>query len=455
MSGDGVDRTRPPEPGSLRPFHFPDVTAGRLGNGLEVRVARMARLPLVSVKLVLPAGESRLGHGRAGLAVLTGDALEGGTRHRSGAELAEALERLGANLSVSTGWDATTVSLSCMADRLADALPLLAETVLEPAFPADEVERTRSQRLARIQERLKDPGSLAHDAAARFIYADDVPYARPLGGTVESVEPVGPDDARALVDAHFLPLGAGAVVVGDVDADEVEALLEAHFGAWDGEAPPPDDPEAAPRSRERRVHLVHRPGAVQSELRLGHVGVSRTTDDYFPLTVVNTVLGGSFTSRLNRTLREEKGYTYGVRSRFAMRRGPGPFTISTAVESEVTADAVAEALRQVETLLGEGPTDEEVESARDYTTGVFPLRLETTGQVAGRIAELLVYGLPDDYWSHYREGIRGVPTDEALAAARRRIRPDEMAVVVVGDADEVRASLEARELGPVEVHEPA
>lgn len=445
---------QPPGPGAIRPFDFPEVESGELENGLEIRVARLPRLPVVSVTLVLNAGESWLDASRAGLAVLTGDALEGGTEEHPGSEFAEALESLGAQLSVRTGWDATSVQLSCHADRLAEALPLLAGVVRRPALPDDEVLRVRSQHLAGLEQRRKEPSKLALDHTLRAVYAEDVPFARPTAGLVDAVSTLDRDDALGFAREAYRPGDGGLVVAGDVDRGEVEDLAMDHLGGWSGEGRGRPDFEARPRSRERRVVVVDRPGSVQSEIRMGHVGIRKTSDDYFPLLVFNTLLGGTFTSRLNRKLREERGFTYGVRSRFSTRRLPGPFTISTAVETAVTAEAVRDALGVVETVLAEGPTEEEVASARDYIVGVFPLRFETTRQVSSRVAELIVYGLEKDYHARYRDRIRAVSTEDAMAAARRNVRPEEMAIVIVGDAGRVREPLEALDVGPVSVVEP-
>ena len=401
--------------------------------------------------LVLDAGEGLLDGARAGLAVLTGDCLEGGTEKRTGVELAEALETIGVGLSIVTGWDSTTVSLSCMADRLDDAMGFLAEVILQPTFPADEVERIRGQRLAAIHQREMDPVGIATTASRRLTYAEGVPYGRPLGGTVESVGPFIPDSAAGFVTARYRPAGSGLVVVGDVDARQVRSLVETHFGEWSGGAELRREIDTEPRTRERGIVVVHRADAVQSEIRIGHVGQARSTPQYFSLRVLNTVLGGAFTSRLNLNLREEHGFTYGVRSRFLVRRGAGPWCVSTAVGTDVTANAVHEALSEITTLVTEGPTEEEVGAARDYLSGVFPLELETTGQIAARIAELLVYDLPDDYYEDYRDRIRSVTLEEAHEAARRCIRPDEMTVVVGGDAEEVQGPLEELGWGPVTV----
>ena len=440
-----------PPAGPVRSFDFPPVQAEALDNGLRIRSVQVGRLPVVTAMVVLDAGEGLLDDSRGGLSVLTGDCLEGGTAKRTGVELAEALETIGAGLSVGTGWDSTTVSLSCMADRLDDAMGLLAEVLTQPTFPDDEVERIRGQRLAAIRQREMDPVAIATTASRRLTYAEGVPYGRPLGGTAESVGPFSPNAAAGFVAARYRPQGSGLVVVGDVDAGQVRSLVETHFGEWGGVTELRPEIDAESRTRERGIVVVDRVDAVQSEIRIGHVGQARSTPHYFPLRVLNTVLGGAFTSRLNLNLREENGFTYGVRSRFLVRRGAGPWCVSTAVGTDVTADAVHEAVTEITTLVAEGPTEEEIDAARDYLAGVFPLQLETTGQIAARIAELLIYELPDDYYAGYRDRIRSVTLEEAHEAARHCIRPDEMTVVVGGDAKEIQGPLEELGWGPVTV----
>ncbi|MFH1766270.1 MAG: pitrilysin family protein [Gemmatimonadota bacterium] len=449
-----LDRSRVPESGSVRSFDFPPVLSSSLSNGLVLKMARMTRVPLVTVTVVLDAGEALLSDASGGLAVLSGEGLEGGSPRLSGPELAEALEGIGTGLSIRTGWDSTTASLTCLAERMEEAVALLAEALLRPAFPPDEIDRFRDQRLAVIRQRKMDPGSLADDAAAHFFYSDSSPYHRPLAGTRESVERFGPEETRSFVSEHYKPSGAGIVVVGDVEVSEVEALARGHFGDWDGKVRERQPAGAEPRFRERRVLVVDRPGSVQSEIRIGQVGVPRSTPHFFPLKVFNTVLGGAFTSRLMLTLREEQGFTYGVRSRFSLRRDAGHFGISMAVATEVTAAAVREALAELEGLLEDGPTEKEVERARDYIAGVFPLHLETTGQVAARIGELQVYDLPDDFFGNYRDRVREVTAEMALAAGRETIRPQEMVVVVAGDAKGIRGPLRDLGFGPVEVVSP-
>ena len=448
------DRSVPPSPGPIRPYEFPDVATTRLANGIPLRtVVPKTPLPLVTAMVVLKAGETASPAGQAGLAFLTSAALEGGTTARSGKELAHALEEIGASFGGATGWDSTTVAVSCLAEHLPLAMGLLAEMVRSPAFEHAEFDRFKAQRLAGARQRLMDPATLAKDAHARFMHRDDDTYARPLVGTEASLEGLSDDDAHAFVASCYGPAAAEVVVAGDVEPSEAAAAAEEAFGSWDAATAPVAEPRVGPRGRERVVHVVDRPGAVQSEIRTGHPGVARSVPDYLAVQVMNLTLGGSFSSRLNLNLRERNGFTYGVRSGFAARRGPGPFSVSTAVETKVTGAATREILREIESIAADGPTADEVLSAVSYLAGIFPLRLETTGQLASRIAEMIVHDLPEDYYRSYRDRVRQVAPEEAVQAARRHLRPDELCTVVVGDAAAVAPQLEALGTGEVVVHE--
>ena len=446
-------RAAPPSPGPVRPFDFPAHTATRLANGIVLRTLPKTPFPLVTAMVVLKAGETASPAGHAGLAFLTSTALEGGTTQHSGKELAHALEEIGATFGAAAGWDSTTAAVSCMAEHLPLALALLAEMVRSPAFEPAEFQRFKAQRLAGARQRLMDPATLAKDAHARFMYRDDDTYARPLVGTEASLAPLSPGDARSFVARRYGPAAVELVVVGDVEPSEAEAAAEEAFGDWIAGTEEVVEPRAGPRSRERVVHVVNRPGAVQSEIRTGHPGIRRSAPDYLAVQVMNLTLGGSFSSRLNLNLRERNGFTYGVRSGFAARRGPGPFYVSTAVETKVTGAALGEILGEVESIAADGPTEDEVRSATSYLAGVFPLRMETTGQLASRIAEMIVHDLPGDYYRSYRDRVRRVSPQEAVQAARRHLRPGELCTVVVGDAEAISPQLDALGAREVVVHE--
>ncbi|HSH45829.1 MAG TPA: pitrilysin family protein, partial [Longimicrobiales bacterium] len=450
----GPDRTRAPEPAPVRPFDFPPVHRERLAgdDSPELLVAHRGDLPLVTVELVVEAGASAERAPQAGIARLTANALEAGTTTRDEEALAWELESLGIQLNTAAGWDAASVEMTVHVDRLDQALGLLAEIVRRPAFPEDVVARMRDEQRADILQRKKEPRALASDAAAWFIFADDVPYGRSLLGSDASVEGLDADALRAFHQERYRGGSAALLMAGDVQPDRARDLARRHFGDWKGSASDTDSFDVTPRVDRTTVFIVHRPGSVQSEIRMGHVGVERTHRDYFPLAVMNHILGGAFTSRLNMSLRERHGFTYGARSAFALRRRPGPFSIDVAVASDVTARAIQEALKEIHGLREDGPTEQEMDSARDYLRGVLPLRLETTSQLASRVSELVVYDLPDDYFDHYRDRIAAVPADEVRRVAREAVRPESMAIVVVGDADQIRGDLEALDLGPIQVH---
>jgi zinc protease len=450
-----VDRTRPPAPGPLRPFHFPPARRGRLPNGLEVVVAEAPGLPVATLELVFPGGARAEPPERAGLASFVSSLLESGAGERGGAEVAETVDALGLDLQTGISWDVSSVGLTALRARLEPGVALLADLVQRPTFPADEVDRIREERLSALAQRRADPGGLADELALHYLFADGVPYGRRLTGVAETLGSMTRTDARDFHAAHFRPVGATLVAAGDVTLEEVEALAERCFGGWEGAPPPLPAPAPAPRYDRTTLVLVDRADAVQSEVRVVHPGVPRDTGDYVETQVMNAVLGGTFASRLNLNLRERLGYTYGINSSFTHRRLFGTFSVSSAVQSEGTVHAVSEILREMRGMREAPVKPAELDDARSYLAGVFPLTMQTTSGLASRLTTLVVYGLPDDYWDGYRERILAVGADDALRAARERLHPEAATVVVVGDAKALRAGLEALEVGPVVEVDPA
>jgi zinc protease len=448
-----AERSRAPEPGPVRSFEFPRVERSALESGLAVLSAQSGTLPLVTVRAVLDAGATAERRGEEGLAWLTAQALDGGTAARSGEALAWQLERLGAQLSTSATWDAAHVFFSTRSDRLGEALDLLAEIVRRPAFPEREIERLRGEQLADMLQRRSDPRALGDDAAARYIFAEEQTYGRTVLGLEAVVGHLTADAARAFHDRHYRPGRAAIVVVGAVDAGTVRREVARAFSGWTGEGATTDAPGTTARHDRTTVHIVDRPSAVQSELRIGHVGVPRHHDDYYPLLVMNAIIGGAFTSRLNLNLREKHGFTYGVRSAFAFRRAAGPFVIQTAVASDVTARAVEETLYELRRLCTDGVTDEEVRSASDYLAGTLPLEMQTTQQLAARVAELHTFDLPADYFESFGNRLRAVTADDVMHAARKHLQLDRLAVVCVGNADAIENDLVALGIGDVIRHD--
>lgn len=446
-----VDRSRPPAPGPVRPFRFPHVERTALPNGLNVLAARHGQLPLVAAALVVEGGASGEPAASAGLAHLVARALDSGTRDRSADQLAWALERLGVEFHAEARWDGAILGIMAPRERLEAALDIFAEIARSPAFRPEEADRLRDEQIADILQRQKDPRALASDSAARLIYAPGVPYGRPLIGTRRSVAGLTAADARAFFERWYGPGGGALLLVGDIQAGEARALAESRFGDWAGTPPSPASLGVSPRVDQATIFVVDRPDSVQSEIRVGDVGVERGHPDYFALLVMNSLLGGAFTSRLNMNLREKHGFTYGVHSRFAFRRRPGPFMIQTAVATDVTARALEEILREVGRLRQAGAPLDEVAAARDYLAGTQPLELQTSQQLAGWLTDLVIHDLPDDYFDTYRERIMAVTPEDVQRVAREHIRPDRFATVIVGNAAGVVEELKALGAGPVEI----
>ncbi|HEX6746408.1 MAG TPA: pitrilysin family protein [Longimicrobium sp.] len=446
-----VDRALAPPRGPLRPFRFPPVHRRRLANGVNLLVAEMHSFPVVTVDVVFDAGGLTENREHAGVAAITTALLESGAGEMDADEIAERVDGLGISLDSGVSWDTGQSGFTCLRARLEPAFGVLADILRRPTFPEREVERARDERMATIQQRRGTPSTLADEAESRWVFAPGSSFGRPLGGLLRTVAEVSRDAVAAFHAARYRPAGATLVAAGDVTADEVQALAERWFGDWEGAPDPVAPADVRPRLDRTTIIVVDRPGSVQSEIRVGHVGIERAAPDYFAVSVLNAILGGTFSSRMNLNLRERLGYTYGASSSFASRRQPGLFTMSTAVQTEVTAHSVSEMLREMRELQHEPVTGAELDDARNFLAGVFPLGLQTTDGVASKLSTIVTYGLPDDYYDGYRDGLLSVTAAEVQEAARRRLWPDRAAVVIVGDAEKIRGELEALDVGPVQV----
>ncbi|MEP6690621.1 MAG: pitrilysin family protein [Gemmatimonadaceae bacterium] len=438
-----------PTPGTPRAYRFPQFEAHRLENGLRIIVAPVAKLPIVSLILLVDAGSTgeqiRLG----GIATLTARALLEGTATMPGDVLTSRVESLGASLAADADWDVATVGMTVMSSRLREALALVGEVVRAPAFPTRDVERLKAERLAEILQLRAEPRGLADEMLGRFVYNDASRYAAPEHGSAASVSLLTRDEVARFYAERYRPGAATLVVAGDVTVDDAVSMAREAFGAWAGTTPPASTTTDLPARRSRAVHVVDKSDAPQSELRIGHVGVSREHPDFFPLTVMNAVLGGLFSSRINLNLREAHAYTYGAFSGFDWRRGAGPFIVSSAVRTDVTVGAATEVLAEIDRIRAEPITESELSLAADYLGGVFPIRYETVADIARALSAFVVYGLPIDYFDSYRSKIAAVTIDDVQRVAREQLRPEHLQIVVVGDSAQVRGPLEAMGFGPV------
>ena len=445
------DRSHPPQAGPPSALRLPAIQKRTLSNGLPVWIVELHDVPVAQVNLVVFSGTANDAPGKYGAASLAAAMLEEGAGSRSALEIADAVDYLGADLGTTTTSDASAVRLHVPVARLADALPIMADVALRPTFPKDELERQRQQRLTSLLQGRDDPSTMSAVAFSRVLYGRGHRYGTPQMGTAETIKTFTSDDLRGTYASAFRPDRAVLLAVGDITADQVMPLFEKGFGAWKASGAAAS--EKLPATGEppaRQVYLVDKPGAPQSQIRIGRIGVPRSTADYFPIQVMNTVLGGSFTSRLNNNLREVHGYAYGASSSFDMRGEAGPFVAAAGVQTDKTSEALKEFFNELNAILKPVPADE-LARAKNYVSLRFPSAFETTGDVSRRLEDALVYKLQDDYFSTYVQNIQAVTGADVQRVAQKYIRPDRLAVVVVGDLKAIEAGIRALNLGPVTV----
>ena len=444
-----VDLAKPPVLGTPKGLSLPAVVTRELPNGLRLMIVEQHELPLADFVLVVRNGGETDEPGKLGTATLATSLLKEGTTTRTSLQIADQEAFLGVSVFAGGGWDATTVELHTPTAQLDSALALFADIALRPAFPATELERLRKTRLTSLLQVKDRAPEIANRAYAAILYGSAA-YGRPLTGDEPSTNAIQQADVRRFYDAYFRPNNATLLVVGDVRPDDVERRVRALFGGWERHEVPVTNYGQPATAKGTTIYLVDKPGAAQSSFRIGVVGVARTTEDYFPLTVMNTVLGGSFTSRLNNNLRETKGYTYGANSGFAMRRAPGPFTASAEVVAAKTDSALIEFMKELRAIHDTVPVDE-LEKAKRYLQLQLPGRFETTGGIAGQLSQLVTYDVPLSFYNSYTQNIAAVTQADVQRVARKHIDPDRLAIVIVGDRKSIEPTLKATGIGQVTV----
>ena len=454
-----VDRTRLPVPGTGGAFRFPRIARRVLANGLEIRAVSHHAVPVVSTVLLMPGGASADPADRPGLAALTADLLDEGSGGREALAVADAIARVGGDLDVDVGPDQTTVALVTLGRFLEQGLAIVVELAAAPTLGEADFERVRKLRIERLRQMRDHAPAVAERAFARLVYGTH-PYGHVGLGTETSLSAVTLDELRAFHRALYTPANATVVIVGDHPAP---VLLDAAAAAFDGWTALASDLQVNPASGlasppwrpSTRLAMVPRPGSAQSELRIGQVCAARSTPDYHALVVLNTVLGGQFVSRVNLNLREDKGYTYGARTGIDLRRGMGPFVFQTSVQTEVTAAAITEALREIHDIRDvRPPTAAELETARAAVTLGFPRGFETAQQVSRSVAQLALHGLPDSYFEEFVPEVNRVTIDDLARVAVTYLDPARMVTLVVGDRERIGDSLASLGMGEPVLVEP-
>jgi zinc protease len=448
------DRTKPPELGPPPRVSLPPILTRQLPNGLKLMIVEQHELPLADFLLLVGSGETVDPVDKTGVANLTSAMLREGTMSRKSLDIADQIAFLGINLTPRSSWESSTLSLHTPTAQLDSALALFADVALHPSFPTNEFERIRRNRLTELLQ-LRDQGpAIANDAFPAIIYGNAHPYGAPQLGTEASVKSLTTADLQSYYQVNFRPNNATLIVVGDVNAAQIEQKINALFGNWErGNVLQPNYSEP-PKSGVTTIYLIDKPGAAQSSFRIGSIGVPRSTRDYFALTVMNTILGGSFSSRLNQNLREKRGYTYGAGSRFDMRRAAGPFTASAEIVSAKTDSALLEFMKELNGIRQSVPPDE-LSRAKRYLQLQLPASFETMQQISNALEPVALYGLPLDYYNNYVQNIEGVTQADVARVAQQYINPGSLAVVIVGDRKTIEQGLKAISVGPIAIRDIA
>ncbi len=449
-----ADRSRLPPSGALAPFQFPAIQRTPLGNGLQVWTIEQRAVPLITVLLLLRRGSAADPAGHEGLAAITGDLLDEGAGALDALEFHEALGRIGGQIDTEVSADATLLGLTVLS-RFADrGFSLLGDMIQRPRLERADFDRVRDLRLNRLIQMRDLPPALADRAFTELLYQSH-PYGHLAIGSEGSLRALTLADVQQFHAHTYSPQGATVIAAGDASHDELRALIADALRDWSGTTADRqgDRVTSTPPPPAGRLALLHRAGAAQSELRLGHVSIARSDPDYTRLLVLNMVLGGQFVSRINMNLREKRGYTYGARTSFDTRRGPGPFVLQASVQSESTADAIREAVREVEEIRGPRPiTGEELDTGRAALTRGYARNFETAEQVARAATQMALHDLPDDYYSTFVQRVLAIDEASATTAAEQHLHPERMLTVVVGDRDRIGESLETLGLGqPMEL----
>lgn len=447
-----MDRTVPPPAGPAPDVGMPPVERRTLANGFEVWLIEKPEVPLVTVQLLVGAGVAAERPEQSGIALLTAAMLDEGTSSRTALEIADELDFLAATLSTNASYDVSVAGLSSLSRTLPQALALFAEVVTQPAFPDREFERVKREQLTALIQAADQPASLAVEQFALRLYGMSHPYGRVPEGSYAVLDQMSRSDVESFYQSYYRPNNSTLLVVGDVTAAALFPLVESLFGGWERGAVPESPPAPTPAPQPAtRIFLVDKPGSAQSVIRLGSVAVPRNHPDYFAQLVLNQLLGGAFSSRLNLNLREDKGYTYGAASGFPARRGSGPFIATASVQTAVTKESVVEFMRELVEIRGSRPpTEEEVAFAKASLIRSEPFAMETQEQLLGRLQTLALFGLPTDYYDSFVQRIASVTNADVSRVARQYVDPERLAIIVVGDRAVVETGL--RELPyPVEV----
>lgn len=450
-SVDNDFREKQPVGGPIPEIHAPTPVRKVLANGLTVFAIQKAGLPLMHMQIVVRSGSAEDPESLPGTAGFVGDMLKSGTDKLSATALADEMEMRGASLNISADEDSISISSTALSNNFPTVFDLVADVAQHSAFSSKEVERVRKQRLAALQQ-IQDEPQRAADQVFRAVVYGNHPYGHTLLGNQKTIAKITAKQLKDYFARHFVPGNAAVIIVGDMTAEAAVAEVEKRFGQWHGNgasSPPPPDPQEQPAG----ISLVPRPGAPQSQLMIGHLGVSRADPDYYALVMCNAILGGLFNSRINMNLREDKGYTYGARSYFDFMRGKGPFFVATGVRTNATDLAIKEVLKEIEQMRDTNVSKDELTLAKSRYTLSLPGYFQTSAGISGMIANIYLFDLPLDYYQALPKNINAVAIEDVRRVAEKHLQADKLKIVVVGDKQMVEPGLGDLQRGPVQLRD--
>jgi len=448
LSAQIVDRTKPPQLPEPKSLELPAIQQFELSNGLKVVLMEKHNVPLIQLNVIVKMGTADDPENKTGLANLTMDLIDEGASGKTALELADEIDFLGARISTNTGTHFSGVYLHTPLSKFDNALNILGEIVLRPDFPEAELNRKKKERLTTIMQWHDQPNSIASITFNKFLFGDKHPYGKTTIGYEGTIKSITTGDVKKLYKSNFKADNVFIVAVGAIKKDELKLKLENIFGSLERSVKEVNKIESPKDVKERIIYLIDKPGSAQSVIMIGKIGASRLTKDYNALIVMNTILGGSFTSRLNNNLREEHGYTYGAGSRFLFRPVPGSFYATSSVQTEVTDKALIEFFKELNGIREPIPEDE-LNRGKNLVALSYPQNFQTVEDISYQLEEMMQYDLPKDYFNQYIDKMLNVSGDEIYNVAQQYITPDKMIVVVVGDKEKIEAGIRNLNLGEI------
>jgi zinc protease len=446
-------RLKMPGPGPAKPLTLATPETATLSNGLTLILSERRGLPIVAANLVLKTGSDANPLDKPGLANFVAAMLDEGTSGKNALQIADEVAQLGASLGTSSSMDSTTVSARSLSTNFGALLDIVADVALRPAFPAEEVERQRAQRIGQLLQQRDNPGQVAAQVTAAALYGPRHPYGFSEIGTEASVKAMSRADMEAFWKQNFVPNNAALIVAGDISMAQLRGLAEKAFGGWP-RGTPAQPSLGAPMTTPARVVIVDKPGSPQTQVRVASIGAPRSTPDFRPMQVMNLALGGLFSSRINMNLREDHGYTYGASSQFSFRRAAGPFQIASGIRTDVTGPAVAEIFKEVRGMVEKPMTAEELQKAKDSLANSLPGAFESSANAVNNFSNVFIYNLGLDYYTSYAAQVNAVTSEQALAVSKKYLVPQNMVVVAVGDRKVIEPELQKLALGAIEIRDP-